>query len=622
MLTKTSLQNYPEENLISLPPEAMARFGRGGVSATAVSPDANMIAVASRIGVWIYNVNTEEFIRLIAVEDTGLLSDVTFSPDGTQIATGDWDGITSLWDVDTGANLGAYTNTNYVTSVTFSPNGKLLASGTRNGKVFLWDIITDEAYLTISHDDYVSSVAFSPDGLLMATASWDGIVNLWDIDTGKIRWCFSHKKKESDIKFESGQTISFDNGEINCIAFSPNGKLFASAEHVVDNRDARIVLWNVQTGNPIWGFTHKKSATSITFSRDNKYIAFHFSKDCTDVRCIVTGTSVTNIDEIRIDEDIKDIPLTHPNSWYSWLVSFSSDGRNLVGMSEVSAIKVWDVEYGKDIKIIDRDIGQAKDLTYSTEGNIIGLSRTEDTATLLIDEIQKAVFAHQTEVVSAAISQNGKIAATGGLDNNIKLWNTETEEHLHTLTGHIGAVYDLTFSPDDTLLASGGGRNFEMEEDNGIIYFTTSEESPVDQTAKIWEINTRKEIVTLEHASLVRVVTFSPDNTLLATTSENEVNLWDTKSWQKIMKLETVRVESFVFSKDSSFLAIGGRGRKPKIQIWNVKTAQLVVEFSGHKSDVESVAFSPDDTLLASGGFDGVIYLWDMKPYLKKTGIF
>ena len=88
------------------------------------------------------------------------------------------------------------------------------------------------------------------------------------------------------------------------------------------------------------------------------------------------------------------------------------------------------------------------------------------------------------------------------------------------------------------------------------------------------------------------------------------------------MKLETVRVESFVFSKDSSFLAIGGRGRKPKIQIWNVKTAQLVVEFSGHKSDVESVAFSPDDTLLASGGFDGVIYLWDMKPYLKKTGIF
>ena len=78
MLTETSLQNYPEENLISLPPKAMARFGRGSVSATAVSPDRNTIAVASRIGVWLYNAHTEDFIRLIAIEGTGLLSKVTF----------------------------------------------------------------------------------------------------------------------------------------------------------------------------------------------------------------------------------------------------------------------------------------------------------------------------------------------------------------------------------------------------------------------------------------------------------------------------------------------------------------------------------------------------------------
>ena len=140
MPTKISLQNYPEENLISLPSEAMARFGRGSVSATAVSPDQNTIAVATRIGVWLYNARTDDCIKLIAVEGTGLLSKVTFSPDSTQIATGDWDGIAALWDVETGELLSTFTNTDYVTSVAFSPDGKLLATGGFDGVIYLWDM--------------------------------------------------------------------------------------------------------------------------------------------------------------------------------------------------------------------------------------------------------------------------------------------------------------------------------------------------------------------------------------------------------------------------------------------------------------------------------------------------
>ena len=98
MQIKDVVQNYSQENLISLPSEAITRFGRGSVEAPAISPDGNMIAVASRIGLWIYNAHTEDFIRLIAVEGTGLLSRVTFSPDSTQVATGDWDGIVSRKD--------------------------------------------------------------------------------------------------------------------------------------------------------------------------------------------------------------------------------------------------------------------------------------------------------------------------------------------------------------------------------------------------------------------------------------------------------------------------------------------------------------------------------------------
>lgn len=129
MLTKDFVQNYPQENRLFLPEKAIARFGRGSVSATAISPDGNLIAVASRIGVWLYEAHTEDFVRLIAVNGTGLLSRVAFSPDGTQIATGDWDGIAAVWDVATGTEIVTFTKTDYVSSIAFSQDGKCLAAG-------------------------------------------------------------------------------------------------------------------------------------------------------------------------------------------------------------------------------------------------------------------------------------------------------------------------------------------------------------------------------------------------------------------------------------------------------------------------------------------------------------
>lgn len=615
MLTKDLTQTYSEENCVFLPSEAVVRFGRGGVSATAISPDGNLIAVASRIGVWLYEAHTDDFLRLIAAEGTGLLSVVTFSPDGTQIATGDWDGIVSLWDVATGTKFATFTNTDYVSSVVFSPNGNILAAGTRNGKGVLWDIDTGEARWTISHKDRVSSVVFSPDGLLLATASWDGTANIWDVETGERRWCFSHQKKEAKIRFESGNTVIFNNEGINCIAFSPNGKFFATGDRAVGNKNGYTTLWDVQNDEAVWNFRHEKSAISIAFSIDNRYVRTRFSGGGTDVRCIADGTSTTLEEGRWTDKGTKDLPLTHPRSWYGWLVSFSPDGKHLVSMSEHSTIKVWSVKSGENIKTIDRDMGQAKSLTFTTEGNYIGLSRSGDTAMLWVDDEQTAVFSHEG-ITDAAISLDSTLVATGCFDGMINLWSVETQAQLHTFSGHTGLIKALAFSADSTRLVSAGGRKLERQEKEGLAYIFVAGNSPVDRTAKVWDIETGMGIATLQHPTIVETVVFSPDCTRIATASGKKVYLWDTKTWEEIIAFDTGSVESLVFSPDCTFLAVGGKGRTPKVQIWQVETAQLVVEFSGHKSDVESVAFSPDGTLLASGGFDGVIYLWDMTPYL------
>ncbi|MYB00404.1 hypothetical protein F4X90_12105, partial [Candidatus Poribacteria bacterium] len=56
---------------------------------------------------------------------------------------------------------------------------------------------------------------------------------------------------------------------------------------------------------------------------------------------------------------------------------------------------------------------------------------------------------------------------------------------------------------------------------------------------------------------------------------------------------------------------------KVSIRLWEVTTGENLATFWSHPTDIQSLAFSPDGTLLASGSYDGTILLWDMKPYFS-----
>ena len=213
----------------NLPDGALARLGKGGIGwgdrAVAWSPDGARLAVASRIGIWLYDAHTGAEIALLTGH-TGSVYSVAFSPDGLTLASGSWDDTIRLWDVASGqqqAILQGYTDG--VTSVAFSPDGLTLASGHgRDWTVRLWDVASGQQQAILEgHTSWVWSVAFSPDGLTLASGSYDGTVRLWDVATG-----------QQQAILEGHAWL------VESVAFSPDGGRLASG-----SEDGTILLWDM-----------------------------------------------------------------------------------------------------------------------------------------------------------------------------------------------------------------------------------------------------------------------------------------------------------------------------------------------------------------------------------------
>ena len=198
-LSNAYAQEYTQ---MGLPEGAKYRIGKGRLhGGIAYSPDGTRLAVASGIGVWIYDAHTGEALTLFTGHTEPVLS-VAFSPNGKIVASGagrkwNWwreDSEIRLWDVDTGERLttlarppeiaeGAEIGQLDVWELVFSPDGKTLATASSDGAVRLWDIETGQYRSILEDGPFVPSIAFSPDGKTLVGGGWDYKIQLWDVAT-------------------------------------------------------------------------------------------------------------------------------------------------------------------------------------------------------------------------------------------------------------------------------------------------------------------------------------------------------------------------------------------------------------------------------------------------------
>ena len=180
-----------DDNPFNLPEGARARLGKGAIngwwSPVAYSSDGMRLAVASDLGIWLYDAHTGTELALLTDHITRI-SSVAFAPDGETLASASSGETIQLWNVDSRTLKNTLEgHTDRVTSVVFSSDGQTLASGSFDQTVRLWDVETATLKNTLrGHTRIVSSVAFAPDGQTLASASSDETIQLWDVGSATL----------------------------------------------------------------------------------------------------------------------------------------------------------------------------------------------------------------------------------------------------------------------------------------------------------------------------------------------------------------------------------------------------------------------------------------------------
>jgi WD40 repeat protein len=240
--------------------------------------------------------------------------------------------------------------------------------------------------------------------------------------------------------------------------------------------------------------------------------------------------------------------------------------------------------------------------------------------------------AHLSLVECLAFSPDGKYVASGSYQE-VKLWDARTGEWRKTLTGFAERVATLAFSPDSKLLAGGGGaptqdgelkivdvasgkvtqdikNNMHSDQVLGVAFSPDGKilaSCGADKFVKTFEVATGKFLKAFEgHTHHVLGVGFSPDGKLIASGgADNVVKIWDYAKGEQIRTINahTKQITGLVFiGKTQNFATCAG---DQQVRFWNTNGGN-VRNFGAGSDYLYCVAVSPDGTVLATGGQEGV----------------
>lgn len=475
------------------------------------SRNGRVVALAEGFTVRLWELASGRELPALNVPNNGVFTEnggvfLGFNGDGKKISTGGFGTSTLLWDTETGKQLLTLKGrSNMAYAVAFSADGNQLSAGGRTR----WDLRTGRGLrLTKSPSDKLFAMP-SPDGKLIAM--------------------FAPNNNAITILDTMGRTTqtltrSAAGGGVERVSFNQDGRLLAAMYLETENSQrgqtyagvpsSQVKIWDVTVGREVQTITLGSSPTKVGFSADGKSLitvagqgevvmwdvasgnrlrAFAAPAAATPNPLGNLGTmpnigslpnmgkrgSVPNMPAIPNMGDVNAMITNVLGTMTSGTmgknvtsIAFSPDGRVLAtggveSKSNFDMGAMMNTATQKGSKGKGKQTNDPQDLLKDIKIESVGQVLFWDTAT---GQQLGAIKGHGTGVTDVVFSRDGKLLASGGTDNTIKIWDVATKRELRTLTGHTANIESMDFSPDGRLLASAS------EEGSTFLWDTTTGE--------------------------------------------------------------------------------------------------------------------------------------------------
>jgi len=532
-----------------------------GVSALAFSPYKKELAVLSpHVGVSVWDIETKTERLNLPFPQRNKKSEsygaVCFSPDGLQLAIGNYDDQAKnsqvrLVNSKSGALEDSFLVSGYsgVISISYSPDGKLIAVGCGfvDPRITIWDTDKKEVIIKLEgHAGFVSEVAFSSDGSTLASSSGDQTIKLWNTDTWQVKG-----------------TLVGHSDEVWSVSFSSDGNHLMSS-----GRGGDLQVWNAD-GEP----AHQ---ASVVFPKGYKGVDVSPDGESIVLLSNEGEVQIWEKDPLKQKKQVLPAEAGKNNLAVFWI----APNEILLGQEDPPQVQIWNTQ-----------------------------NRTVDTFPLKPDTGDPQ-FRYLSNAGKLLISVRQKKEGTG--EASLICWDVTTKEELSTVTIETEREQNLTkFVSEDGqwLLHYRGGARPELRnllsgvkkhpfnrkwfEARGLAVFPQGKKVTAaflgKPTIYVWDVaepSGPKKIAELQgHNLTISSVLISPDERrmLTITIGKEPMKLWSTTSWREVGFLEASPGKKLAWPKylsDGNTIgaAEGGDDEPFQIRLWFAPTWEEINE--------------------------------------------